>query len=208
MSDEYESKFMGADQALFFERQIARRMLALPFFGALSGIAAITASVLQGGLVATSLFAAAAVGLGAVLYLGFLGVFFGVARTAVTKDELRVEIGMLGPRLAMASIKKVEAIPFTRRGRLFERSFVPPTSTECVRVTYDDHGTERTVVIGTQRATALVEAVERAKGGAASLPRVRVEAPADPDVVAAEAEVEAELARQDDERAKAEAKAE
>jgi hypothetical protein len=107
----------------------------------------------------------------------------------------------------MASVKKAEVIPYTRRGRWGERVFVPSTATECVRVTYEERGKERTVVIGTQRAAALVEAIDRAKGGAA-LPRVRVEAPVDPDVAAAEAEVEAELERQNAARAKANAGAE
>lgn len=202
MSDEYEKKYMHADEALFFERQTQKRLLLFPVLGVLAVVAGFTTALAQGPLLLTGLLAAAGVGVGAAVYLGGLAVFFGVARTAVTKEELRVEIGMLGPRLAMRAIKKAEVIPFTRRGRWGEPAFVPSTSTECVRVTFDKDGKERTMVLGTQRAAALVEAIERAK--APSLPRVRVEAPVDPDLAAAEAEVEAELRKQDAARAKSE----
>ncbi len=198
MSDDYEKKYMGADDALFFERQVARSLLVLPLLGAAGAAAGAIGAAVNGDVV-TALMAGA-VGASAMgLYMGTLAVFFGVARTAVTKDELRVEIGMMGPRIPMAQIKKAEVTPYTRRRRWGEAAYVPPASTEMVRVTYDVKGKERTVLIGTQRAAALAEAIERAKGGASPMAHVRVEAPSeapvDPDLAAAEAEVEAELAR-------------
>ncbi|MBN8615175.1 MAG: hypothetical protein J0L92_31550 [Deltaproteobacteria bacterium] len=199
MSDEYEKKYMGADDALFFERQVARHLLALPALGMGAAIAGAVTAAVGGADVGTALMAGA-LGVGGVgLYMGTLAVFFGVARTVVTKDELRVEIGMLGPRIPVSQITKAEVTAFTRRRRWGERAYVPPASTEMVRVTYLEKGKERSVLIGTQRATALADAIERAKGGASSMARVRVEAPSeapvDPDLAAAEAEVEAELAR-------------
>ena len=207
MSDEYERKYLKVDDALFFERQVARHLLALPAFAGLSVVSGLAAAALGGGVVASGLVVGAVGGAAALLYLGLLAVFFGVARTVVSAEELRVEIGMLGPRIPLSRIVKAEVAPDARRGRgYFDPAYVPPTSTELVRVTYKDaRDAERVVVIGTQRAAALVEAIQRGKGGAA-LPRVRVEAPVDPDVAAAEAEVEAELAREDAAHAKRDAR--
>jgi hypothetical protein len=210
MSDDYEKKYMGADDALFFERQVARHLLALPALGMGAAIAGAVMAAVGGADVGTAVMAGA-FGVGGVgLYMGTLAVFFGVARTVVTKDELRVEIGMLGPRIPLANIRSAEVDPKARRGRgYFDRAYVPPASTELVRVTYEDaKGKTHRVILGTQRGSALVEAIERGRSGA-TMARVRVEAPSeapvDPDLAAAEAEVEAELARAN---AKAEATSE
>lgn len=105
-----------------------------------------------------------------------------------------MENGLAGPRIAISQIAHVEVVPFERRlGSEFdERIMSSPASTEMVKITYAEGGKRRVLRLGTQRAAALKDAIDRARGS--SMPRVRVEAPTDPvdpDLAAAEAEVEA-----------------
>jgi hypothetical protein len=98
VSDEYERKYLKVDEALFFERQAQRRLLLLPVLGATSAIIGATVAIAGGGALASGLLAGLVGGAAMALYMGALVVFFGVARTLVNEDELRIEIGMLGPR--------------------------------------------------------------------------------------------------------------
>jgi hypothetical protein len=135
MNDDCERRYLDADDALFFERQEQKQLLALPglaLFGALSAGVGILG---EGGSLGERLLVAGAIGIGGALYLGGLVVLFGVIRTRVSRDELRVEAGMRGPRIPISEIVAVERVPFPEH-RLFgslRGYMLPSTATECVR---------------------------------------------------------------------------
>jgi hypothetical protein len=196
MNDDCERRYLDADDALSFERQEQKQLLVLPglaLFGALSAGVGILG---EGGSLGEGLLVAGAIGIGGALYLGGLVVLFGVIRTRVSRDELWVEAGMLGPRIPISEIVAVERVPFPEH-RLFGSllgHMLPSTATECVRIRYEQGGRERTYVLGTRRAAALLEAIEQAMRGA-MWSRVRAEEPARDEHDEAEtAEAEAEAA--------------
>lgn len=187
MADSYEREFMGADRALFVERIQNWRiwpMMAAGLGGAiLGGLSGLNDGMILPGLVALGL---------ATVYCGGLGLFFAFVRTAVTRDHLQVQIGMFGPKIpisAITSAKRVERA-------MFERSYAG-VGKEYVRIAWTAGSRTRTLLLGTNDAAGLVDAIERARGGGAPVAHIRVE---DPDAAAAtaaaiaEAEADAEKA--------------
>lgn len=170
-ADAYEAKYMSAS-ALYRDKIKAplayHLILALPLLTVL----------------AVSIFAAHAplfLPLFEVPFLFLVWALFSVLRITVTKDELVVQYGVFGPRVAIASITKVEAVDYDwkeyggwgiRRGSDGTMAYnMLGDKGRAVRVEYSEGGKAKKLLLASPNPVALAQAIQNARGG------VRVAAP-------------------------------
>jgi hypothetical protein len=191
--DDYETKYMGGGDAL------ARSKAGMPWwFHLLMAFAIAT-------IVGTSVAHATFVGLAGLPVLLLTWVLFMFLRVTVTPETVHVQLGLFGPKIAVADILEVsaEAYPFMKYGgwgiRLgLDGSIaysVPGHGGRGVKIRYKKKsGREATVFVTSPDPEAIVAAIGQARAGrGANLPRVaagrvRVE----PNAAASEAPVDDE----------------
>lgn len=162
VADSYEAKYMGGAEAL------ARSTMRMPWwFFALMGVASV---VTLGSAVA----AWTPVPLLSFAMLGVVTLLFSHLRMTVTASHLHVQLGLFGPKIALASIENVVAEDYKALkygGWGIRRSLdgtwafsVPGGRGRCVRITYTaDNGKRRTIVVSSDEAEAVASAIEKAR---------------------------------------------
>jgi hypothetical protein len=199
--DEYEQKYMAGGQAMAHSRM---RMPAwfhwlMLLLGGGSAVAVTAATIASGG--------AAAFGYLSVLMCLGVWLLFSHVRCTVTKEQVHVQFGLFGPKIAISDIVSaaVEKYDWKKYGgwgiRLATDGTyaysVPGGKGIGVRITYrDGKGKERKVFISADNAEELVTAIHLAQGGS-SAAQARIETPPDEaELAAAQAEAEAVLANE------------
>ena len=188
--DEYERRFMRADEVLYRER------LRLAWWGHLVFLAAL------GSALHAFLLSGAWLGL-VVVPLAWLVLMS--LRVAVSRSEVHVQLGVFGPRVPLADIESVESIAggiFSWRGWMsFERMYgMPSAARGLVRMVYRKNGHRTAVRFSSREPERMVRAIEQARTARTTGPaRIALVAPpaaaetAARELAEAEAELEEEL---------------
>ncbi len=182
-ADEYERRYMGGDEAVHREKRVSRRVFAfmtiiavIPLLLALVSLAAFVFSGDRQGLGGAVLMGAFA------LMFGVLAVALPVARTIVTKSDLRFMVGLRMMRVPLASITELSlgtidpgTMRFTvAKERAHVASIFEPRGAYVRVIWHDATGKPQTAWIGSDAPEELRAAIERARsmGGGS---HVRVE---------------------------------
>jgi hypothetical protein len=175
-SDAYQAKFMKGDAALHRSKVVSRPLaILLGFFALLFFITALTTAITGVPVLAITM------GIGG-LFMLFCALGLSVIRTIVTADEIHVQYGLWGPRVAIARIRSCRAIDYdwVRFGGFgIKRSldgtwaYTLDMKGRVVELVYEDErGRPKTVVFTAQSPEAVVLAVEQARSGAYTGPRI------------------------------------
>lgn len=200
--DDYEKNYMAAGgTVLHREKSVApwyfHLFFVVPLLGSFAGGIAPLAAGAPDGLIGL----AVTVPIAFVLLMAWL--LFTVLRVTVSTEAMHIQYGLFGPKIPIAKIKKAQSVDYDWKefgGWGIKRSFKDGAMIynmlgdkgRAIRVTYEDEsGKEKTVVVGSENANLLVDAIRRADA-ARALPegKTRVEARDEP---AAEEPVEAEV---------------
>lgn len=181
--DGYESQYMNGAEALVR----SRRPMPWWFF-ALLGLAL---AVSVGSSIAAGTFAA----LITAPILIVVGLLLSVLRVTVTRSHLHVQLGLWGPKIAIADITRITATDYPvmryggwgiRLGADGSWAYSTPGGTgRGVRVEYRVDGRDKAIFVSTDEADEIARVVTELQGGAAT--GVRVEAGASPGDASGEA---------------------
>jgi hypothetical protein len=200
-TDAYEREYMDGGDIVYREKHVARiftgiflvMALAIAAVGAFITIAALAQGAGSGAV-------AGIVPLLTAGLLSFVGLYFAVMRTVVSRTHLSVTWGTLGSKIALAAItdarfeERIGLGPkFDGRGWLYG----PMTTSRGVRLEWSEGGKTRTCYVGATDPEALMRAIQDGRG--AGHARIDVSAAADAGA-RAEAEAEAEAAGAEGER--------
>lgn len=171
--DGYESQYMNGAEALVR----SRRPMPWWFF-ALLGVAL---AVSVGSSIAAGTFGA----LITAPLLIVVGLLLSVLRVTVTRSHLHVQLGLWGPKIAIADITRITATDYPvlryggwgiRLGSDGSWAYSTPGGTgRGVRVEYRVDGRDKAVFVSTDEADEIVRVVSELKGGAATGVRVEAE---------------------------------
>lgn len=186
--DSYESRYMDAGGAVFRSRKaMPWWFFALVGVGVLAGLASAVGSGNPVALLTLPLLVAAMLALAMV-------------RVVVTREHLHVQLGLWGPKIALASITKIEAMdyPFLRYGgwgirRGIDGSWAystPGGNGRGVRIEWRDGDKQKVTFVSSNEADELARTVLELQGHnvtsgvrvdatEAQLPRETADAPAE-----------------------------
>ncbi len=190
--DSYEARYMNADAAVIQSRK------PMPWwFFAILGVAAL---VSVGSGLASGSFAA----LLSLPVIAVVALVLSVLRVVVTREFVHVQLGLWGPKIALADILSIEAMDYPamryggwgiRRGLDGSWAYSTPGGNgRCVRIEYRDGDRTKAVCVSTNDADEVVSAVRSLKAGGTGV-RVETESLAAPE--------EAEVPRASEDAAKA-----
>ena len=162
---------MPAEGKVIHRSKQVSRLLA----GLLLGIALVAllgGAFLGSGLVSAIPAATGLAGLGFALFFGFLGLTMSVLRTVVTSEEVRVQYGLWGPRIAVAAIQSCKLIrydPIELGGwglkyRNGTWAYTMPGHPDVVELVWDDGGKSKRTLISSNDPAALARSIQQARG--------------------------------------------
>ncbi len=222
--DEYEQRYMrDGSPVLHRDKRVERKTsAALAVTGLSTLVGAMVVAALQYGSMNPTKLAflvATMVGLGALFT--FLGLTYGVVRTIVTAEHVRIQYGTSGPTIALNSITSCKVVDYDLSiygswgvtiGTDGSRAYVP-SGKEVVEICYREQGDDKKVVVGVADAKAMVSQINKARDSSAvRVAAVGVEEARDSSSVrvvgvGVEAEREADAAAEAEALAEAEAEA-
>ncbi|MFT3766451.1 MAG: hypothetical protein QM820_13200 [Minicystis sp.] len=198
-ADDYQAKYM-ASGALYYDKIRAPRIYHLIFLLPLLVVlgSAIVAAAQAGP-------AAALPTLFSLFILPIAWLLFSVLRITVTRDEVYVQYGLFGPKIAVRDIERAAAVDYDwkkyggwgiRYGRDGSIAYnMMGDNGRAVEIVYRKGGTSKKVLVASPDPVRLAAAINEARALAAgSAGPMRIEAPATEakDDIARQAEAEAE----------------
>jgi hypothetical protein len=161
-ADEYEKKYMGGEGAL------ARSRAMMPWWFHL--VLAVAAAVSVFSAIASGAFASL---LGLPL-LGLVWLLFLYLRVTVTSDAVHVQLGLFGPKIAIADVVEATVAKYDvlkyggwgiRLGLDGSVAYsVPGYGGRGLRVRFNKGGKERVVFVTTPNPDELIAAIDKARG--------------------------------------------
>lgn len=170
-NDAYEADHMPAQgKVMYRSKQVSRLMALLPLFFAL--VFVVAGGVFASGVVPAipQLVSLLPFGLGGML--AFLGLTASGLRTVLTTEELRVQLGLWGPRIPLDAIRSCEVIDYDVQKfggyglkiRNGVRIYSMPGSHQAVALRYtNDSGKEERAVITAEDPVALAGKIQQAR---------------------------------------------
>ena len=155
-NDDYERRFMGADEVLFRER------VRMAWWGHLLHLVAFA--------MALHAFFLSGAWLG-LLVVPFAWLVLMTLRVAVSRSDVHVQLGVFGPRIPLADIESVDALPgggvlgWRARMTFGPVYSVPSSARGLVRITYLKSGHRRSVRFSSRDPARMVRAIESARAG-------------------------------------------
>ncbi len=185
--DPYQSEFMAGGHVLHRSKVVSRSLaVVLGLLGTVMLVSGVVAAVSGPAFVPWIMFPAA-------LFTLFCALGLSVLRTVVTADEVHVQYGIWGPRVAVRDIRSCRVVDYDWKkfgGYGIKRSvdgtwaYTLTSAGRVVELVYENGGKETTVVFSAEDPTVTATKIQQAMAGAQ---RVRVA-----DLGADDAEVEQE----------------
>lgn len=162
--DLYERKFMSGDApVLYRDRMVAGKKFNL-FLVAIAAFAVGYPALMGAPIAAT---------LPALPILAMVWIFFGVLRTTVSSETLKIQHGLFGPTIPIASIESAQAIDYDwkafggwgiRRGKEGWMYNMMGDGGRAVRIKWRDaKGKSKVTFVGTRTADQLAAAIDQAR---------------------------------------------
>jgi hypothetical protein len=168
-TDEYERKYMDAGDVSYREKYVARifagAFLVVAAMIAALGVFVTVTALLQG---AGSGALAGLVPIATASLIGFIGLYFAVMRTTVSRTHLVVTWGTMGRTIPLAAISDVRFEDRIGLGPKYDgRGWVygPMGTRRGVRVEWSEGGKTQSCYVGSRDPSALMQAIQAARAG-------------------------------------------